>query len=781
MRKYSLIILIISILILPTLIKALNIKPIGIDSVASIDGYNITYKDGIITSNNAINQFKLNFYLKNIKTDEGHIVVFKDGEDNLIQKINIANYSGDYSNFLEIYLLELEKQYLNFEVYSADCNKNIDEYNYVYYTCTEKDLLYEENITINLPIYKDLNFNNSNVYITNIYNGEEEITPLLKTNDYGFNYHSYEFNQDVKIKLQGQDLRNDINYKVKIGEYSNLYLGSELTEGVLLTIPYSYINKIITYGLDTSFKVDSLSKSIVYNKDGINSFKFSNTNTSNENIDFSLSYGNNKQIQITNNGYIEAYQIEEKQYNDLLKLNIKGNNFSDRIYEVKVELVDYICVNEICHSMDTKQIKLSETFEINGLDLNNEKTIEIKNINFASTLDNHTNRHTYYYYVTINNKTFISMPIIYKIKGNLNYRLFYENGKEFFYVNNGGGYKCVDDSVLVYFYGYDFVDNSKYEYELYDSYSMDLLYKGTISGKNLKYKGISLKKPKNIDFLNLIIKNKGQLVTDTIVSFESITSATGTLITADVVVDGKKIYSGENRSYEVPINKNGYIKFTGFGYDDEIVHSIKIRLLDKEYKPLSLIGEYNLSGKDLNEGKLIIDIKEINETGEIYYDIIFDEKESLMISINGINPNDYISNNNSYKINSNSYIIDKIKNNTTMKQLIQEIITGINNVIVISKGEILENTDKVGTGMFIRVLDEYNNQMFEYESVVTGDITGDGEITESDLTFVKEHLAELNSLTGVYEKAANQNDDDIVSITDLVKLNKDIKNKKHTD
>lgn len=116
-----------------------------------------------------------------------------------------------------------------------------------------------------------------------------------------------------------------------------------------------------------------------------------------------------------------------------------------------------------------------------------------------------------------------------------------------------------------------------------------------------------------------------------------------------------------------------------------------------------------------------------------------------------------------------------------MKQLIQEIITGINNVIVISKGEILENTDKVGTGMFIRVLDEYNNQMFEYESVVTGDITGDGEITESDLTFVKEHLAELNSLTGVYEKAANQNDDDIVSITDLVKLNKDIKNKKHTD
>ena len=81
-------------------------------------------------------------------------------------------------------------------------------------------------------------------------------------------------------------------------------------------------------------------------------------------------------------------------------------------------------------------------------------------------------------------------------------------------------------------------------------------------------------------------------------------------------------------------------------------------------------------------------------------------------------------------------------------------------------------TGSMRTGMDIEIYDTEGTLMATFQSVVTGDVNGDINISITDLVQLNRHLLNKISLSGSYYKAADINNDGSVSITDLVLLNR---------
>lgn len=84
--------------------------------------------------------------------------------------------------------------------------------------------------------------------------------------------------------------------------------------------------------------------------------------------------------------------------------------------------------------------------------------------------------------------------------------------------------------------------------------------------------------------------------------------------------------------------------------------------------------------------------------------------------------------------------------------------------------EELSSTDKVGTGVKVQLLDRHGEVVSEFTIVIKGDISGDGEITITDLVKAKRHLAGLDNYTGVFQLAGDVSKTGAISITDVVKI-----------
>lgn len=76
--------------------------------------------------------------------------------------------------------------------------------------------------------------------------------------------------------------------------------------------------------------------------------------------------------------------------------------------------------------------------------------------------------------------------------------------------------------------------------------------------------------------------------------------------------------------------------------------------------------------------------------------------------------------------------------------------------------------------MIARIINEYDENVLDLDVVVKGDVTGDGNISITDLVKVKRHLSKNDELTGVYETAGNVTDTGKIGITDLVKISRDV-------
>ena len=130
--------------------------------------------------------------------------------------------------------------------------------------------------------------------------------------------------------------------------------------------------------------------------------------------------------------------------------------------------------------------------------------------------------------------------------------------------------------------------------------------------------------------------------------------------------------------------------------------------------------------------------------------------------------------NNTSNIITNTYIIEgneikNVKSGITKEEMKKNISTTAQYDILRKDGTKLESNEKVGTGCKVQFATGES-----YTIIVTGDISGDGEITITDLAKMKQYLIGKLQLEQSYGKAGDINSDEKITITDLAKIKKAI-------
>ena len=123
-------------------------------------------------------------------------------------------------------------------------------------------------------------------------------------------------------------------------------------------------------------------------------------------------------------------------------------------------------------------------------------------------------------------------------------------------------------------------------------------------------------------------------------------------------------------------------------------------------------------------------------------------------------------------------LLTKIDNHSTLESLSVLLrSTGAQNVIVKNlNGEVITQGDIIGTGYNITISTVVETKSFT--AVVTGDTSGDGEVTILDLLQVRKHIKKDKTLTEANLLAGDTSGDNVVTILDLLQIQKHIKGDK---
>lgn len=135
---------------------------------------------------------------------------------------------------------------------------------------------------------------------------------------------------------------------------------------------------------------------------------------------------------------------------------------------------------------------------------------------------------------------------------------------------------------------------------------------------------------------------------------------------------------------------------------------------------------------------------------------------------------------NQYEIGQDGKI-DNVNPNTTVKDFKEGLTTNDDATIIIKDkdGKVLGDDDLVGTGSTVEISKEIEkipegqeNPVKEtiketFTIKVTGDIDGNGKLTVTDLSQLKDYIMTGKSLDGIYYEAADINGDGKITLTDL--------------
>ena len=117
-----------------------------------------------------------------------------------------------------------------------------------------------------------------------------------------------------------------------------------------------------------------------------------------------------------------------------------------------------------------------------------------------------------------------------------------------------------------------------------------------------------------------------------------------------------------------------------------------------------------------------------------------------------------------YEIIDDKYIVN-IEPNTTVGQFLDNIKTHL-NISIESQNVQLNENDKITTGAVVTIAENIT-----YILVVTGDVTGEGNVDIADLVRLNMYSIHKATLEGEYLLAGDVNHDGNVNIGDLVRLN----------
>ncbi len=85
-----------------------------------------------------------------------------------------------------------------------------------------------------------------------------------------------------------------------------------------------------------------------------------------------------------------------------------------------------------------------------------------------------------------------------------------------------------------------------------------------------------------------------------------------------------------------------------------------------------------------------------------------------------------------------------------------KITTDLEIEIVNYEKQILQDTDKIGTGSKIRIKED-EKILREYQIIIYGDANGDGKINSIDLLILQRHILEIETIEPIFKKACNIN------------------------
>ncbi len=258
-----------------------------------------------------------------------------------------------------------------------------------------------------------------------------------------------------------------------------------------------------------------------------------------------------------------------------------------------------------------------------------------------------------------------------------------------------------------------------------------------------------------------------------------------TLANASLKANNKNLYlQTSDLSYVATRNAPIEMVISGLGFDENKEYEFDYCYAETntESNGKSDCQKIKLKGKDLNDGAAKIKFNEKIEANTISYSFsVFCDNRNVPIqggfTVTFVDSKDLFPNLTKYFIDNESDLIKNISKNTNATEFANNINIKDNGKVkiydVTGTNEINGN---IGTGMIARVLNENGENILDLDIVVKGDVSGDGNISITDLVKVKRHLAGKQNLTGVFEVAGDVSDTGEISITDLVKISRDVAN-----
>lgn len=122
-----------------------------------------------------------------------------------------------------------------------------------------------------------------------------------------------------------------------------------------------------------------------------------------------------------------------------------------------------------------------------------------------------------------------------------------------------------------------------------------------------------------------------------------------------------------------------------------------------------------------------------------------------------------------YEIDDNNKMILKIFPKTTKDDFDKLIVIRDSYKIIDNNGSELQLNEIIGTGMKLKL-----SESTQYTLVVRGDISGDGNVTTTDLLKAKRHVIGIETLDEMRKKAGDVNLDGKVTTTDILQIKRNI-------
>ena len=235
-----------------------------------------------------------------------------------------------------------------------------------------------------------------------------------------------------------------------------------------------------------------------------------------------------------------------------------------------------------------------------------------------------------------------------------------------------------------------------------------------------------------------------------------------------------KIKNTNSNTYTITENGEYLIEYTRRDFTDSI--TVNVNWIDKQApiingikneevytEPVQIIVEdENLENITFTkDGQVIEFVNGVTISEDGTYKIIATDKAKNETTVEFIYVDLQIPD---YEIKEDKYIIN-IEPNTTVEEFLTKMNTS-SNITLEKDAQQLSNEQKVSTGTELTI-----ENSIKYILVVTGDVTGDGNVNISDLVKLNMHSVGKFNLQNEYILAGDVNHDRNVNIGDIVRLN----------